>query len=205
VHLAVERPDHVCAAVLELLVAVAGADVDARDRFGRTCASVCAVKDYAESLRVIIRAGADVDVADNRGRSPLHVACMHNNPACAIALLAAGASVHVSDRNGLLPRHMAHSRHTLLALVATDRSQSLLFSDDELSEMRTRIATVQLSFVAKRALQVCVGLRALDLDALQMCEILSHACGAVARAVPFHVWWRIATTVKHFAQRRQQC
>jgi hypothetical protein len=55
--------------------------------------------------------------------------------------------------------------------------------------------------VRQRALQVCVGLQSLGLDALQMCEIAQHSCGHVAHLIAFHQWWTIATTVKHFHTR----
>jgi hypothetical protein len=39
-------------------------------------------------------------------------------------------------------------------------------------------------------------IQSLQLDALQMCEIL--ACGPVAPLIPFHQWWNLVTTIKHF-------
>ncbi|MCA0328160.1 MAG: hypothetical protein LCH89_21565, partial [Proteobacteria bacterium] len=56
----------------------------------------------------------------------------------------------------------------------------------------------RLRVVRRRAFDVCVGLQSLRINALQMCEILVHACGPVAPLVAFHHWWKIATTVKHF-------
>jgi hypothetical protein len=58
----------------------------------------------------------------------------------------------------------------------------------------------RLDIVRKRAFQVCVGLQPLGLDALQMCEVrvLAQSCGPAGPLVPFHQWWKFATTVKHF-------
>jgi hypothetical protein len=58
--------------------------------------------------------------------------------------------------------------------------------------------TNSIDFVSDRARQVCIGLQSLRIDALQMCEVLQFACGAIAPLIPFHIWWKIATTVKHF-------
>jgi hypothetical protein len=61
--------------------------------------------------------------------------------------------------------------------------------------------------VRHRALEVCIGATvawrialgfyhcALRLDALQLCEILQHACGAIGESIAFH---QIATTVKQY-------
>lgn len=89
--------------------------------------------------------------------------------------------------------------------IFTMAKRILLFpiSDQEFFQAKARIAQVQVELIAKRALQVCVGLHFLRLDALQMCEVLIYSCGPMGNLVPFHIWWKIATTVKHFRQRKQ--
>jgi hypothetical protein len=100
-----------------------------------------------------------------------------------------GADLDVADVNG----------NTARQLLA---DHQLTFDDDAHAEAvesaRREIAKVRLDFVRHRAWQVCIGLQSRGLDALQMCEILVHACGPVAPLIPFHQWWKIATTVKHF-------
>jgi hypothetical protein len=59
-------------------------------------------------------------------------------------------------------------------------------SDVAQQATRARIASERLDFVRKRAFEVCVGLQSRGLDALQMCEVLVHACGPVAPIVDFH-------------------
>lgn len=76
-------------------------------------------------------------------------------------------------------------------------------SDQELVRAKTRIVKVQVELIAKRALQVCVGLHFLRLDALQMSKVLIYSCGPMGNFVSFHIWWKIATIVKHFHQRKQ--
>jgi hypothetical protein len=65
---------------------------------------------------------------------------------------------------------------------------------EQVEMARREIAKVRLDFVRWRALEVCIGLQPLQLDALQLCEILQHSCGPVACVIAFHQWW---TTVKH--------
>jgi len=69
---------------------------------------------------------------------------------------------------------------------------------DQIEAARRDIAKTRLDFVRDRAAEVCISLQSLQLNALQMCEILQFACGPVAQLIPFHIWWKIATTIKHF-------
>jgi ankyrin repeat protein len=101
------------------------------------------------------------------------------------ALLGAGASVDVPNEDGWTVRQT-------LADVGVH------IEPVKIAAARDQIARLRLDFVRDRAMQVCVGLQSLRLDALQMCEILPHACGAMAPLIAFHQWWKIATTVKHF-------
>jgi hypothetical protein len=151
------------------------------------------------------------------GASPLHVVTNHD---CAVLLLAAGANVCARDTSGQTALHQIGARHandliavpSLLAAgadleVADDDAvtarqvlarRRLTCGPDQIEAARRDIAQARLDFVRDRALQVCIGLQLLELDALQMCEIMLFACGPVAPLIPCHIWWKIATTFKHF-------
>jgi hypothetical protein len=64
------------------------------------------------------------------------------------------------------------------------------------------IATQQFHLLRVRGCEICVGLQALDMSALQLCEILSYAFAPLESIVPFHKLWKIATKVKHFEHTR---
>jgi hypothetical protein len=49
-----------------------------------------------------------------------------------------------------------------------------------------------------RALEVCIGLQSLRIDALANVRNPAVCVWPVAQLIPFHIWWKIATTVKHF-------
>jgi hypothetical protein len=100
------------------------------------------------------------------------------------ALLAAGADLDAADESGQTPRMCLAERR-----VTVDPQQ--------VESARRDIARTRLDFVRYRAMDVCIGLQPLQLDALQVCEILQLACGPLARLIAFHQWWKIATTVKH--------
>jgi hypothetical protein len=100
-------------------------------------------------------------------------------------LLAAGADLDAADELGNTPRQLLADRQWIIVPELVER-------------MRREIAMMRLDFVRHRAMEVCIGLQSLRLDALQVCEILQHACGPLARLIAFHQWWKIATTVKHF-------
>jgi ankyrin repeat protein len=201
--------------VFDMLVDVCGIDLEALDHGGETCLHVAARRRHFRALRWILKAGVDVDYAASNGSTPLHVADFN----CVGFLLAAGANVSARDNRGRTALHDV-SRTNVCALLAG--GADLDAADDagetarqalarlgltvrpcEVQAEHRNIAKARLNLVRDRALQVCIGLQSLRLDALQMCEILQHTClsGRVAQLVPFHIWWKIATTVKHFPNK----
>jgi ankyrin repeat protein len=204
--------------VFKMLVNVCGIDLEARHCYGGTSLHSAAFNGIVFALRCLINAGADVNVADNNGNTPLHRA---NDFDCAVLLLAAGANVCARDSNGRTALHCVAlvgndiaAVHALLAAGAyldaanlrgeiprwTLARRRLTIDPDQVEAARREIAKTRLNLVLDRALQVCIGLQSLRLNALQMCEILQFAClgGSVSQLIPFHIWWKIATTVKHF-------
>jgi ankyrin repeat protein len=81
-----------------------GADVNARDRDGRTALMLAAEKHQASLVRLLLAAGADVQVVDTRhGRTALHWAAVGGNPEVVRLLLAAGADRSAADLDGRTP------------------------------------------------------------------------------------------------------
>jgi ankyrin repeat protein len=135
--------------------------------------------------QILLAAGADINVTDDYGQTLLHWAVRTGHVRVAYALLASGASLDLQDIFGKTARQvLAQRRQTVIA--------------NNVESYRNKIAKERLDFVRYRALQVCIGLQPLDLDALRTCEILLFACGPVAPLVLYHQWWKIATIVKHF-------
>lgn len=215
--------------LMQLLVERHRIDVNLRDSAGWTCLHMAALHGKLDIARWLIAAGVDIECADRRGHTALHEASLCAEFGTVSALLAAGANVHATDTCEHTPLHFcaapslgsthATAQTKLALLVAagadldarnnvgeTPRMRAsarglAMPSADEVALARRRIASARLDFVRARAFDVCVGLRPLDLDALQMCEILQYACscaGIVAQLIPFHVWWQVATTAKHF-------
>jgi ankyrin repeat protein len=208
-------------AVNKLLVDV-GVNLNHRNSTGDTCCHIAAANAYDndQHIRWLINAGAEIDCVDDVGRTPLLVACVRSKTRCALALLAGGASVESrASTDGKTPAHLALERtngvrlfHVLLAAGADQNvvgldgfsareilaMRGLSVDSDMVEAGRRLIAKSQLEFVRDRALQVCIGLAPLRLDALQTCEVLQFACGRFAQMIPFHKWWAIATLVKHF-------
>lgn len=206
-------------AVAANLIQVRGVDVDAADRQNCTALHCAALRGRHDLLRLFIDASTDADCVDRNGRTPLMNACSGESVQCVLLLLAAGVDVHATDSSGRSACHWAVgsavAAETLSCLVASGADINTLDKNgvsassfanevptaESIERARRRIAMHALALVRQRALQVCIGLYSLDLDALQMCEILRHACGPFARTVALHHWWQLATTVKHFFRR----
>jgi ankyrin repeat protein len=202
--------------VFEMLVKVCGIDLEARNRSDETCLHYAACSGNDFSLRWLLNAGADMNCVRRNGYTPLHDANLHSG---AVILLAAGANVCARDGNGQTALHRVVGAwngltavHSLIAAgadldAADDAGETVrqtlarrgwTIDPDQVEAARREIAKARVDFVRHRALELCIGLQSLRIDALQMCEILRFACGAVAQLIPLDVWWKIATTVKHF-------
>jgi ankyrin repeat protein len=165
-----------------------GTDVDAQDRDGWT-ALRWAVEWNVDNqcAELLLALGADVSLVDNHGQSVCHAAAAHGKLAALSTFLAAGGVLDRPDNTGETSRMIAVREHSPLPTA------------NEVAEARRRIAQTRLDLVRERALQICVGLQPLNLDALRVCEILVHSFGAIGALIAFHRWWAIATKVKHFS------
>lgn len=201
--------------VIARLIDVCGVDVNAPDSQGNTCSHYSAYHNNDVLLRLFVDAGADLACVNEHGCTPLHMACSRGSVRAILLLLAAGACADVRSANGESALRCALrspiefalpiARLLLAGSAEIGESDRQTLADGDLSVdgaeiaiARCAIARRRVDFVRSRALQVCIGMHSLNLDALQMCEILVHACGPVAPVIAFHHWWRIATTVKHF-------
>jgi ankyrin repeat protein len=187
---------------------------------------IARINDNAYAIRFFISPGAKIDALDNSNCTPLFE---FGGDKSTILLLAAGADVHARDERGRTPiievasffmREFDDVRSVVNVMLAgganlddVDRDGNIArqllaqhgltfdVQAEEVQAARSEIAKARLDFVRYRALEVCIGLQSLQLDALQLCEILLHACGQVAPLIAFHQWWKIATTVNHFKTR----
>jgi ankyrin repeat protein len=166
---------------------LAGADVDSRDDDG-SLLHRSVVADSVECTKLLLAAGADLTCRDLLGRTACNIAAesvRELSTSFVHAMLAIGADLDVKDVDGKTARRWLAKRR-----VTVD--------PEEVESARLEIAKMRLDFVRSRAIEVCFGLQSLRLNALQMCEILQHSCGPMARVIAFHQWWAITTTIKHF-------
>lgn len=92
------------AELMEMLIE-AGAEVDARDGFGRTPLHSAG----PEEAPVLLAGGADVNVTDLRGATPLHRAAAVGDLALVELLLNAGAAPDMQDAQGRTPLAVAEA------------------------------------------------------------------------------------------------
>ena len=107
-----------------------GADVDARDKYGRTSlhhavARGCSADAYVyrpitaeeekrckEFATLLLDAKADIGSKDLTGRTPLHTAVERYVKSCVLLLCERSADVNARDKYGLTPLHLAAKRDT---------------------------------------------------------------------------------------------
>jgi ankyrin repeat protein len=79
-----------------------GADVDAKDSFGRTSLNQAAEKGYADLAELLLANKADVEARDSQtGSTPLILASFQGHKTIVDSLLAHGANVNATGQNGV--------------------------------------------------------------------------------------------------------
>jgi ankyrin repeat protein len=84
-----------------------GADVHARDAYGRTPLHDAASGRDEASLALLLDRGADANLQDKRGETPLHVAARRGEESHIRVLLRGGADIDARDVVGRTPLHYA--------------------------------------------------------------------------------------------------
>ena len=84
-----------------------GADVHAKNKYGKTPLHLAAQYDASEAMQVLLDSGADVHARGDEGLTPLHAAAWLNADKTAKVLLNHGVDVNTKDNNGLTPLNIA--------------------------------------------------------------------------------------------------
>jgi ankyrin repeat protein len=102
-------------ACIDLLID-AGANLNARDKMGRTVLLKAVTLIQIETVKKLIEKGADIEAVDFDSRSPLHLAAVTGNVNLLDVLLAAGASITIRDKKNKTPLSICIDRgHDLAA------------------------------------------------------------------------------------------
>ncbi len=60
----------------------------------------------------------------------------------------------------------------------------------------------RFTMIVKRATNICIAMRELNIDALCMSKIIRCACAPIAKKMPFYLIWGIVTKVLHFQSEK---
>jgi ankyrin repeat protein len=161
----------------------------------------------AESVAVLFAVGADLDACDETGATPCLQAAtsMDQTGEPLLSLLAAGADVNVADKhqrtvvNSVYTTPLRSLKRGLLEALGHP-CIGILPSRNLVAWSSHAIRLRQFELVRLRGVEICIGLQARQLSANELCMILEQMPNGIV--VPFHKLWTIATTVKHFLDRR---
>jgi ankyrin repeat protein len=84
-----------------------GADINGKDRGGRTALHRAAYEGRTDVVRLLIDRGADVNAKDGNQRTPLHSAAMHGDKKTVELLLSKGADINAKNKMGSTPLFVA--------------------------------------------------------------------------------------------------
>jgi ankyrin repeat protein len=212
--------------VAKLLISK-GADVNLRTALGTTPIAAAVRKDGDASQERVIRhlLSLRVDLSCAAERSLVHLAVAHNRVGSLVALLAGGVPFDASDTSLVdtaVKSFDASAGPQMFAVlmwlgcaVAKERAPlprelELLLQafDGEAPRYVNRyanwvlqdLADGKLRLINDQAANACIGMRELDLPALQTLMIVDELC-PLAPFVPIHLKYRLVTTVKHFVRK----
>jgi ankyrin repeat protein len=98
----------------------AGADVNAKDKFGEAPLHIAAVRGHNEITLLLIDKGANVNTRNKRGLTPLHAAAWSGHKETAALLIAKGANINAKDQDGVTPLHvsaLSGAQNTMTLLI----------------------------------------------------------------------------------------
>jgi ankyrin repeat protein len=157
----------------------------------------------SQKLVALFALGATMTAVNNDGKTPYEMLCAADYESlddAVVTFVAAGLGFGVQTQ---------FYRTEIAAVVIAGggfvSAEAFSHDDDdddddpdEVFHALHRIEERQTELFRARAFHVCVGLQSLRLSALEMCEILAHMFAPLESIVPFHVVWKVVTSVKHF-------
>jgi ankyrin repeat protein len=118
-------------------IASTQADLEARDRHGRTALHVACWAQRSDVVKVLVEAGVNLNAADNNGDMPLHLAAVVGSIRCTKLLLEAGARKAVRGFKGRTPFDLAVAKNhrAVAALLANLHDLVALGTPEELERV----------------------------------------------------------------------
>lgn len=74
-----------------------GASIEAKNQYGLSALSLCALDGKTENLKILLSRGAEIDTLSLENRAPLHYAAHNGYFDCVMALLEKGANPFIKD------------------------------------------------------------------------------------------------------------
>ncbi|CAD5206644.1 unnamed protein product [Bursaphelenchus okinawaensis] len=105
-------------------IILAGAELDAKDSFGRTALHIAAMYDRTEHLKILLENGADPNALDNESNNPLHFAVMESAfQSAQVLLLESSVDPLATNKMG---RNAVHLCASISGLGAAEMFQTVI-------------------------------------------------------------------------------
>jgi ankyrin repeat protein len=191
-----------CADALRFLLQ-RGAPTTLFNEFGE---SVChSASDSA--LAELFAFGVNLNVMDCSSLRQLPSHCLSYDSSRMLTLVAAGADVTSLTTSGDSPLTDLDTATTAIVLAAgaaTIDDVETQVPPRLLDWAREKVAQRQFELLRLRAFHICVGLGALNLSALEMCEIFENIFAPRLSLVPMHRVWAVVTKIKHWRDEERK-
>ncbi|MBY0405996.1 MAG: ankyrin repeat domain-containing protein, partial [Cyanobacteria bacterium] len=129
---------------LKSLEALCGskADLNSRDRFGKTALMWAAIQGQTEAIKVLVKAGADLNAVDHLGKTALIWAATKGQTHALSTLLGSGADFTLKDVNGRTALHWASAEGYSKALPPLVSAGACIDETDKEGNTPLHLATL---------------------------------------------------------------
>lgn len=184
---------------------MAGANVDFADRFGNTLAHTALLLKNCQMLSLLVVAGADLNIKQSAYVEDWHWKAGRRLTAVdrdLAATLIVGGATFQRTPGYFAPLDACQMIFEYKRNYPWQGQEAFLtFITDQpllLEKAKQSVKKARYDLIKERAIEVCIALQDLQLDANRLCYIVIEACAPFAYDLAFHNVWNLVVKIKHW-------